>query len=598
MEKTTGYIQLPYGYIENENDEKLHLNIPDSQKKKIIFDKLPYLAQLNNPAIDNVVKGKESEDLAIQKYLLATDLLEDTIQNNLDMIVNDEEFNNAGIRRVLDTKFPAIMNKATATNFMFRDKAKFDIQNPVIGTLYNQLLTNKQREKIELEAIGKAPSIKDIDIKKKLDDLNKFNLGVGDKKDDDDNNDNGGLRPPPSPFAPLTPPTTPSTLSETQRFLLGSSGTSDSSSSSSSSSSGSNERILAGLTTTSTPKSLSFSQAITKVFPKTRRELIPLQSISEENQEETEDFDITESSTISIPDQTQPINLEFFTGGEKNKNKLLENATKKSGILNESNRKFIDYLSSRFRNYILSKNKMKIHLESGQIFHDNNLTTESLYDFLKVQQDVTKKELDINIPISNDFSIYVRETLTHVVDDDFDLQTNETSKFLFYNFNMVRQMERLNPIPIRYSEIVENEHALQIVQSRNWQYFIETLLHISNNELNEDSFDLKNDEAFEDYLIIGKTAQNLKYCKNFYEEDFNDIAYFLHKKIKETPGEIVEKMEEDLANEKIYYKRIKEIESHAEFLMIFNNFYFKTGRFPGNHVDLMVVLPGVKPSFV
>ena len=163
---------------------------------------------------------------------------------------------------------------------------------------------------------------------------------------------------------------------------------------------------------------------------------------------------------------------------------------------------------------------------------------------------------------------------------------------------MVRQMERLNSILIRHSEIVENEHALQIVQSRNWQYFIETLLHISNNELNEDSFDLKDDEAFEDYLIIGKTAQNLKYCKNFYEEVFDDIAYFLHKQIKETPDEIVEKMEEDLANEKIYYKRIKEIESHAEFLMIFNNFYFKTGRFPGNYVDLMVVPPGVKPSFV
>ena len=197
--------------------------------------------------------------------------------------------------------------------------------------------------------------------------------------------------------------------------------------------------------------------------------------------------------------------MEFFTGGEKNKNKLLENATKKLGMLNKSNKKFIDCLSSRFGNYILSKNKMKIHLESGQIFHDNNLTTESLYDFLNVQQDVTKKELDINIPISNYFSIYVREILTDNVDDDFDLQTNATSKFLFYNFNMVRQMERLNPIPIRHSEIVENEHVLQIVQSRSWQYFIETLLHISNNELNEDSFDLKDDDAFEDYLIIGKT---------------------------------------------------------------------------------------------
>ena len=31
---------------------------------------------------------------------------------------------------------------------------------------------------------------------------------------------------------------------------------------------------------------------------------------------------------------------------------------------------------------------------------------------------------------------------------------------------------------------------------------------------------------------------------------------------------------------------------------MFNQFYFETGRFPGNHFDLMMVPPGVKPSFV
>ena len=145
MERSSGYIQLPYRYVENENDEKIHFDIPHNYKKKLLFDKLPYIAQLNNPAID-VVKGKENDDLSIRKFLLATDLLEETIQNNLEMIVTDGEFNNAGIRHVLDTKFPTIMNKPTATNFIFRDKAKFDIQNPVIGTLYNQLLKNKKKK--------------------------------------------------------------------------------------------------------------------------------------------------------------------------------------------------------------------------------------------------------------------------------------------------------------------------------------------------------------------------------------------------------------------------------------------------------------------
>ena len=48
----------------------------------------------------------------------------------------------------------------------------------------------------------------------------------------------------------------------------------------------------------------------------------------------------------------------------------------------------------------------------------------------------------------------------------------------------------------------------------------------------------------------------------------------------------------------ILEKKIKEIESHVEFLKILNRFYFKTGRFLGNHFDLMIVPPGVKPSFV
>ena len=80
---------------------------------------------------------------------------------------------------------------------------------------------------------------------------------------------------------------------------------------------------------------------MTKVFPKTRRELIPLDSIAE--QDETQDFDITESSIVS--DGHDEINLEFFSGGENHK-KLFENATKNVGILSESNQEFIRYLSS------------------------------------------------------------------------------------------------------------------------------------------------------------------------------------------------------------------------------------------------------------
>ena len=143
-----GHIQLPFGFVPDQNpDDDLFFDLPLNYKKNLLFNKLRYIVQLNNPAIDDVVRSKKTDNISIQKFLLATDLLQDTIQDNLDMIVTDGGFNDASIRRALDTKFPSVMKKPTARNFTFRDKAKFDIQNPIIGTLYGQLLTNKQKEK-------------------------------------------------------------------------------------------------------------------------------------------------------------------------------------------------------------------------------------------------------------------------------------------------------------------------------------------------------------------------------------------------------------------------------------------------------------------
>ena len=232
MDKKNGYIQLPYGYMENDNNgENLNFNLPKNFKKELLFDNLPFVAQLNNSAIENVVKGKENDAISIQKFLLATGLLEDTIQNNLDMIVTDDDFNNAGVRRVLDQKYPTIMGKPTATSFIFKDKAKFDIQNPIIGGVYNEILTDKQKEKRQLNLIGNAPSITDLNIKKRLDALGKIREGIDDSDDDDDDDDDnnnnnnnsgiGNLGPPPAPPSPFfpTPPTSPSS-SSIQRFLL------------------------------------------------------------------------------------------------------------------------------------------------------------------------------------------------------------------------------------------------------------------------------------------------------------------------------------------------------------------------------------------
>ena len=586
MNEINGSIQLPYGFLEKEKNE-IKFNLPKSFKKELLFENLPFVTQLNNPAIDNVIEGKNTDDLSIQKYLLATGLLEDTIQNNLDMIVTDGEFNNAGVRRVLDQKYPTIMNKPTATNFMFKDKAKFDMQNPIIGSLYNEVLTDKQKEKKLLEDINKAPDLKDIEIQKRLDNLKKFEGGIDDD-DDDDDDDNKGPKPPApgnnnlfDPFAKLPDPVnkeppSPSALIPTppntpiKKFLLDD-----------------------GTQVLSKPEKITFSQTLQKTFPKIGRQ-ISLSSIPEE--EEIKDFDITESAAVSNKEE-EVINLEFFDPGG-NYEKLLENAVQNVGELSKSNDEFLKYISSNFGKFLLVKNKMKIHLKTGNIFIEDKSTGESLYTFLKNQEDYRKKDLIIDIPIENDFNKYVREILENVVDDDYDLQTNATSKFLFYNFNNIRTgIERKVPYPIKHSEIISNEIGLETIQNYNWQYFIEKIINISNQEKLLEREDFKDDEEFEDYLIIEKTQQNLKYCKEFYNGVFDDISHFFQRKIHEIPIESIHEMREDLSNYRIYFKDIKKVESSKELLKIFSDFYFKTGRFPGSY-NLLNVPPGINPPFI
>ena len=111
----------------------------------MLFGKLPFVTKLDNPAIENVVNGNEADDLSVQKFLLATDLLQDSVQESLNMIVTDGNFNNASIRRALDTKYPSVMKKPNPIDFVLKDKAKFDVQNSIIGLLFEQITKNKKK---------------------------------------------------------------------------------------------------------------------------------------------------------------------------------------------------------------------------------------------------------------------------------------------------------------------------------------------------------------------------------------------------------------------------------------------------------------------
>ena len=94
--------------------------------------------------------------------------------------------------------------------------------------------------------------------------------------------------------------------------------------------------------------------------------------------------------------QKPPDQLKFFEGDRSEKDLLLQKMWRNISSL------FLDSLSSNYGKELLHKNKLKIHLESGEIFHDNVNTGENFYNIFSDQEDETKKTVDLNLNLSRD----------------------------------------------------------------------------------------------------------------------------------------------------------------------------------------------------
>ena len=108
---------------------------------------------------------------------------------------------------------------------------------------------------------------------------------------------------------------------------------------------------------------------------------------------------------------------------------------KNIGNLSKASLEFLEYLSSDHGKYLLQKNKLKIHVEIGESFHDNANIGENFCNLFSDQENETKKIIDLNSNLSGDLGYCVREILSGTTDDRFELRKNATAKFLFHRFN-------------------------------------------------------------------------------------------------------------------------------------------------------------------
>ena len=66
----------------------------------------------------------------------------------------------------------------------------------------------------------------------------------------------------------------------------------------------------------------------------------------------------------------------------------------------------------------MKNNKLKIRIESRNIYHENTDTNESIYSFFRNQESKTKKWIDFQFVLSDDYNDHFMKHLVNIKDGE------------------------------------------------------------------------------------------------------------------------------------------------------------------------------------
>ena len=492
----TSYIQVPYGYRKVSNP--IQFVTPKNNLENKLFDRIGYISNKDDPVVKNNILDaiKNREDL--QKYILATSDLGNELQQDINEITGgDEKFNNAVLRRALDLKSNDLFRNPQPISLLFNNVEKFRQQNPIIRKLATQINVSK----LSNEDLLKRQPFQG-EISKIEDRLYNLKYGKNDNKEGGDDGDNDDRKPPPgggsapsmreaeSEIDPSfrRPPEPPERdLQKTFRELRYGKPTPrqappdpfspDFWSEVSKDPTETVEDKIEHETVrpredidfdklpsvplfepTDREKTKdSFSRPITKILDGETIEITPRQEITEERQisdklealfpdiqkisernklaDVEPDFEnLSETLTAISRSDIVPFEFEFFKGGNnENFSSIVRGLDSGADTVD-----FLNFLQSNVCKKILEDNKLKIHIETGNIYYDNNDTNESIHNFILAQANPISSEIDHSFTFNRDYTTYfqwITDAFNESTKNKLDIFTNKNSKFLFYHFN-------------------------------------------------------------------------------------------------------------------------------------------------------------------
>ena len=577
------YIQLPEGLKKNVGH--IQLNIPKDEKARDLLEHLPYLAHLKDLIFQNKVENllKNREDL--QTYLLATEDLNRTIEDSLQLAVTHEKLNDASavthVSERDNPKYNFFKKNDNPLDLVYCEQAKFDVQNPIIGSLLKQINRGRLTDENVKKVLSGAPDATTLDVEDRFRNIfereKPKDKGIPPDLPSDYDNDDDDFGPPGSPKPPPPPPSPPLGYvprpgAPDDQFIADRPG---------------REYFFPYAARTEKTDSdfrppIILDGNLREVFHDADQALNNEIDIGETN--EYADFS-EQLDRGEIPEE-----LQFFSGGEGMENlyREIRDANWTAG-----NQDIIEYLATDECRDAIERDGITMHVSSGDIYVNNENTEESLYTFLNNQQDQSKKEIPLGFTYDDDYTDYMTKYLPAINEFDevkHDFRTNKNSKFLFHLFNKYEEDRGRPKYPIRHSTLTDDNYGLSALKDRNWPYFISRTIEYSQGFLNLS--DLTASDATE-----SNTRANFEIVKGVYGELFTSVGINLHELFKIMGYITKQRIDTDLTNNNFFPWDPNEQHIQNRILTTYRDSYYETGRFPGR--SSLISVPRVRiPEFI
>ena len=252
--------------------------------------------------------------------------------------------------------------------------------------------------------------------------------------------------------------------------------------------------------------------------------------------------------------------FEFFTGGPNSK---LDSFVKTFGLTNE-NLEFVDFLQSDYCKEIL-----QIHIKTGNIYFNDTDTNESIFDFMKNQENTSKGLINTDLKFDGTYKNYFQWILNEFEAQEktkYDFFSFQITKYLVYRFNDYQNSIGESLIKIRHSVVTDNYLAAEEVQSQNWQYLIERVIEVCKSKEAVTSI-----EPTEQFLLT--TVENVTIAKKTYNIFFNIIQRNFNLTIRKISVDEQNRIKEDLLSKNYWWEHaLTDLDLGLPFLIILEDF--------------------------